>query len=333
MSDRHRIFGIELSPYSVKVRSYFRYKGIPHEWVVRSRDVMPEFQRLAKLPLVPLVLCPDGSVLQDSTPILETMEARHPEPALQPSDPVLAFVSALIEEYADEWGNKPMFHFRWTYEADQLSAAERIARETLGESATQAELTGMSQMIRGRMVPRLSFVGSSPTTLPVIEASFERQISILEQHLAGRPYLFGGRPALGDFGLFAQLYECSIDPTPGARMKARAPRVLGWIERMLDPRVSGDFEHWEALAPTLAPLLRDEVGAIFFPWTLANERALAAGEKQLRSSLDGREFVQEPQRYHAKSLAALRRRWAEASDHARLDPVLDAAACLAPLRG
>ena len=32
----HRIFGIELSPYSVKVRSYFRYKGIPHEWVVRS---------------------------------------------------------------------------------------------------------------------------------------------------------------------------------------------------------------------------------------------------------------------------------------------------------
>ena len=27
----YRIFGIELSPYSVKVRSYFRYKRIPHE--------------------------------------------------------------------------------------------------------------------------------------------------------------------------------------------------------------------------------------------------------------------------------------------------------------
>jgi len=33
MSDKDRIFGAELSPYSVKVRSYFRYKRIPHEWV------------------------------------------------------------------------------------------------------------------------------------------------------------------------------------------------------------------------------------------------------------------------------------------------------------
>ena len=27
MSDVYRIFGAEISPYSVKVRSYFRYKG------------------------------------------------------------------------------------------------------------------------------------------------------------------------------------------------------------------------------------------------------------------------------------------------------------------
>ena len=54
----YRIFGIELSPYSVKVRSYFRYKGIPHEWVVRHMGNMEEFQKFAKLPLVPLVITP-----------------------------------------------------------------------------------------------------------------------------------------------------------------------------------------------------------------------------------------------------------------------------------
>ena len=32
----YRIFGAEISPYSVKVRSYFRYKGIEHEWIVRD---------------------------------------------------------------------------------------------------------------------------------------------------------------------------------------------------------------------------------------------------------------------------------------------------------
>ena len=36
MSDVYRIYGSEMSPYSVKVRSYFRYKGIPHSWIPRN---------------------------------------------------------------------------------------------------------------------------------------------------------------------------------------------------------------------------------------------------------------------------------------------------------
>ncbi len=36
MPDNYRIFGAEMSPYSVKVRSYFRYKGIPHQWILRN---------------------------------------------------------------------------------------------------------------------------------------------------------------------------------------------------------------------------------------------------------------------------------------------------------
>ena len=35
----HRIFGSELSPYSVKVRSFFRYKNVAHEWILRSPAV------------------------------------------------------------------------------------------------------------------------------------------------------------------------------------------------------------------------------------------------------------------------------------------------------
>ena len=129
MSDRYRIFGSELSPYSIKVRAYFRYKQIPHEWVTRSRENMAEFQQHAKLPLIPLVLRPDGGAMQDSTPIIEKMEELFPKPSIHPENPALAFLSALIEEYGDEWGNKPMFHYRWTYEADQESAARRIAAD------------------------------------------------------------------------------------------------------------------------------------------------------------------------------------------------------------
>ena len=72
----YRIFGAEISPYSVKVRSYFRYKGIPHEWILRSAATQAESMKYAKLPLIPIVATPEDEGIQDSTPILEKMEAR-----------------------------------------------------------------------------------------------------------------------------------------------------------------------------------------------------------------------------------------------------------------
>jgi glutathione S-transferase len=327
----YRIFGSELSPYSVKVRSYFRYKGIPHEWVVRSASNMEEFRKHARLPLIPLVIAPDGAALQDSTPILEALEARFPEPSIHPAEPRAAFVSALLEEYADEWGNKPMFHYRWTYPADARSAAERIARENL-PGVAEEQVRATADAVCARMVPRLSFVGSSPATQPAIEASFQREARLLEAHLAARPYLFGAQPAFADFGVFAQLYECASDPTPGAFLRGETPRVAAWIERMLAPKSEGPFEPWSALEPTLLPLLRDEVAGCFLPWSDANARALAAGEAELELGLGGVRFRQQAQKYHARSLAALRARYAAAPEKSALDPLLERAGCLRWLR-
>jgi glutathione S-transferase len=327
MSSCYRIFGSELSPYSVKVRSYFRYKQIPHEWVIRSRDNMEEFQKYARLPLIPLVFTPDGAALQDSTPIIERMEQLYPEPSVHPKPLALGFLSALIEEYADEWGNKPMFHYRWTYEAGQNSAARRIARDN-APGATAAELEELARLITLRMVPRLSFVGSSETTQGQIERSYRRQLAVLEAHLAGRPYLFGARPALADFGLAPQLYQCSTDPTPSALLESEAPRVNAWIERMLDPKNEGEFESWDALESTLLPLLRDEVGEVFLPWSDANARALARSEPEFTLEIEGQPFTQNTQKYHAKSLAALRARYAALADKSELDPILKQVNCL-----
>jgi len=328
----YRIFGNELSPYSVKVRSYFRYKQIPHEWIVRNASNEEEFRKYAKLPLIPLVVTPDGQGLQDSTPILEHFEREHPEPSIHPANAALAFLSALIEEYGDEWGNKPMFHYRWFYEADQQSAGERLARSMM-PGLDEEQIAGGIEMVKGRMVPRLKFVGSSPETKDQIEASYTRQLAILDAHLAHRSFLFGSRPALGDFGLYAQLYQCLSDPTPGAIMRSRAPRAVRWIERMLDPAGTGDFESWSALQPTLAPLLSQEVAAIFFPWTIANAAALTAGQKEFSMTLDGKPYSQETQKYHAKSLAALRARYAAVDDKSRLDPILKETGCYQPLQG
>ncbi len=323
----YRIFGSELSPYSVKVRSFFRYKSLPHEWILRSPAVQAEFQKYAKLPLVPLVVTPEGEGVQDSTPILERFEVSAPEPSTVPADAALAFVSALLEEYGDEWGNKWMFHYRWRYQPDVWSTAERIALQMMGGQGTLAVAQARAAVAE-RMMGRLGFVGSNDGTQPLIEASFKRALALLDAHLAARPYLLGGRPAMADFGLWGQLYEAATDPTPGAIMRASAPHVMAWVQRMIAPKADGAFEAWPALAPTLMPLLRLEVGALFLPWSVANAAAIAAGDKTFDMTLGGTAWSQEPQKYHARSLTEIRRKYAAAKAAPGLEAILRESGCL-----
>ncbi|MEA2625834.1 MAG: hypothetical protein QOD06_1879 [Candidatus Binatota bacterium] len=332
MADAYRIFGAELSPYSVKVRSYLRYKRIPHEWIERSADTEAEFRKHAKIPLIPVVVTPDGEGLQDSTPIIESLESRFPEPSIQPDDPALAFLSALLEEFADEWGNKWMFHYRWAREVDRNSAAERLARMMM-PALEGAELARAAANVKERMVGRVWFVGSSPETAPEIERSFEDTIGILDRHLSSRPYCFGRRPALADFGLWGQIYNAWTDPTPGALVNERAPNVVAWVRRMLDPRAEDGFETWSALEPTLMPLLERQVAALFLPWSDANARAIAAGRDEVTVALAGRGWTQKPQKYHAKSLAAIRQKYGAVRDRSALDPILERAGCRSWLAG
>jgi len=332
MANVHRIFGIELSPYSVKVRSYFRYKGIPHEWVIRSGANQAEFQKYAKLPLVPMVVSPSGEAIQDSTPIIEHFERLHPEPSIHPQEPVAAFVSALLEEFGDEWGNKWMFHYRWARDVDQISAAGRIARASAPPQVSDEQIAALTESIRGRMTGRVWFVGSSAQTAPQIESSFKDALGILEAHLATRPYLFGARPAFADFGLWGQIYNAWTDPTPGAWIEGRAPNVLTWVQRMLFPRGLGEFEPWAQLAGTLTPLLETQVGRLFLPWSVANAAALDAGREEFSVELAGKTWTQKPQKYHAKSLAALRAKYALVTDRSALDPLLEKTGCLAALK-
>jgi glutathione S-transferase len=332
MADGYRIIGAEMSPYSVKVRSCFRYKAIPHQWVLRNAASNAEFEKFAKIPIIPLVVTPEGAGIQDSTPIIDAIEKVHPEPSIHPDDPVARFISALIEEFGDEWGNKWMFHYRWARDVDQISSAGRLARMR-GPDNSEETHTVFTDKVRARMVDRVWFVGSNAGNAPRIEAGFVDMLGLLESHLATRPYLFGGRPAFGDFGLWAQIYEMWTDPTAGALIGGGKPHVLDWVHRMLWPKAEGPFESWATLQPTMMPILSRQAGALFMPWSLANEKAIAGGQEEFSVTLGDHVWTQKPQKYHARSLGVLRARYAAVPDKAALDPVLEAAGCLAGLRG
>jgi glutathione S-transferase len=332
MADGYRILGAEMSPYSVKVRSYFRYKAIPHQWILRNADSQAEYEKHARMPIIPLVVTPEGKGIQDSTPIIDQLEKLYAEPSIHPDDPVTNFISALIEEFGDEWGNKWMFHYRWARDVDQISSAGRIARMR-APKASEQEQEAFVKLVRARMVDRVWFVGSNAVTAPQIEAGFLEMLGLLDNHLASRPYLFGGRPAFGDFGLWGQIYQMWRDPTAGALIEGGAPHVLDWVHRMLWPKAEGAFEGWSTLEPTLMQILTRQVGRQFMPWTCANEKALADAKEEFSVTLGDKVWSQKPQKYHARSLGMLRARYAAVADKAALDPVLEAAGCLAGLRG
>ncbi|MCV6614978.1 MAG: glutathione S-transferase family protein [Cellvibrionaceae bacterium] len=327
MAKHYRIFGAEMSPYSVKVRAYCRYKNLPHQWLIRNEHNQAEYQRHAKLPIIPLVLDEEDQALQDSTPIIETLEQAHPDTTIYPQNPALKFISQLLEEFADEWGNKWMFHYRWAREVDQIASSRRLAL-MMKPSASEEENNQMAEMVRQHMVGRVFFVGSNDNNAALIEGSFLEAIEQLNKHLAERPYLMGGRPSLADFGLWGQLYCTWTDPTTGALIEARTPHLMDWIQRMLWPRIEGEFESWEQLAPTLLEFLKQQVGAHFLPWSAANAAAINAGQEEFSVQLGDGNWQQKPQKYHAKSLLALRTKYQAVADKTELDNILGSADCL-----
>ncbi len=119
----YRIIGIESSPYAVKVRAVMRYRRLPYIWVARMPQFFAETAQIRPL-LMPVVQFPDGTYRTDSTPIISDLEQRHPGTrSIVPGTPGDAFLSALIEDMADEWLTKSLFHYRFSRARDAASGA------------------------------------------------------------------------------------------------------------------------------------------------------------------------------------------------------------------
>ena len=336
-----KIVGAPGSPYSRKLRAVLRYRRIPHHWVLRnSRDDrgIPE----VPVALIPVLVLPGEAgapptAAIDSTPLIRRLEEIYPERSVIPTDPALAFVDALIEDYADEWVTKAMFHYRWAFAADVSKAAALLPRWHRVD-VPDDRVSALSEMISERQIERLWVVGSNETTGPVIEASYRRLLELLDAHLAARPFVLGGRPGSADFGLFGQLTQLALfDPTPAALALELAPRVVAWVQVVED--LSGreaseaDWTPRDAVSETLRALLA-EVGRVYAPFLIANAEALERGAERVECTIDGRKWVQQPFPYQGKCLRALREGFAAlaADDREFVDALLAGTGCEALLR-
>ena len=327
-----RLVGGTGSPYTQKMLALLRYRRLPYAITWGQPEQVCDALGVEKPRpgLLPTFLFEEEDGLRavtDSTPIIRRLEEMVPSRSVLPEDPALAFIDYLIEDFADEWCTKYMFHYRWYPEVDADNAGTLLPLG-LDVSLPQAAHQQFKQYFTDRQVGRLYVVGSNDITAPVIDASYRRFLAAMEDHLANQPFMLGHRPAAGDFGFYGQLTQLvGFDPTSRAIAHEVSPRTVAWVDLMddqsgLDP-TEQDWVKLDDQPESLRGLLR-EIGRVYAPAQLANAAAVQAGDKTWEAEIDGARWTQQTFPYQAKCLMWTNERYRALvdTDRASVDSLL-----------
>ena len=342
MSKPIQLIGLPPSPYTRKMVSLLRYRRIPYSiiWGDPSAQLSARGIAKPKISLLPTFLLPDEAgdlqAVCDSTPIIRRLEAEVEGRSVIPTDPALAFIDYLLEDFADEWCTKYMFHYRWHQAVDADNAGTLLPLNQKVDMGVE-QLNQFKPYVTDRQVGRLHVVGSNGVTAPVIDASYRRLLAAMELHLEQQPYLLGKRPAASDFALYGQFTQLvGFDPTPRAIAHEISPRMVAWTGLMedqcgLDP-TDDDWVCVEDSGSGLRTILT-EVGRVYPTALIANAAALQAGEKTWEAQIDGCLWTQQTFSYQGKCLQWINERYQSltATDQLRVDSLLDGTGCEALL--
>ena len=324
------------SPYTRKMLALLRYRRLPYRYLVAGAPQLAQLP-VPKVELLPTFYWADAAgAMQahtDSSPLLRNFDAAFPDRQVRPANPVLALLDSLLEDYADEWLTKAMFHYRWHYRAD-IDRAGDILPRWRGITTSDTRAAELTQLFSRRQIDRLWVVGSNENTWALIEDSYLRLLGLMESHFRQYPFLLGHRPGASDFGFFGQLTQLThFDPTPMALALQTAPRVFAWVDLVEDlsgaePQADGWLDPGQP-PETLLALLR-EAARTYVPVMLANARALARGDAEVNCLVDGVAWRQQAFPYQGKCVRWLREERHALRDDQRqvVDRVLEQCACL-----
>lgn len=263
----YTLFGMPASLYTGKPRAYMRKQGVdfvehPMGSALFREEIVPKIGRF----IVPVLQTPDGALVQDGTDIIDYFE--HKGAARWSAYPTTAkqsVVALIFELFGGEGLLRPAMHYRWNFPAENLHFLRTEFGNFLAPERWRADKDAVFEFASGRMKQAMELFGVNAATIPAIEASYGEFLSLFDAHLETTPYLLGGRPSIGDYGLLAPLFaHLGRDPKPADLMRRTAPRVARWVERMNAPGLD-TAEYMEAppnwfggdeIPPTLVALLR-----------------------------------------------------------------------------
>ena len=284
------LYGMKISMFTGKLRSYLIKQGIAFEEVAPVSEhfqttILPQIGRR----IIPVIEMPDGTIVQDTTDIIDYLEDNgHAKSSVYPDDPLQKCLALILELFGDEGLVRPAMHYRWSFPAHTQNFITHGFTGWQGPDASDAA-RDKSQKTMAKFAGLLPALGVNAQTIPEIERSYAKLLDILEAHFAHNPYFFGGAPNIGDYGMMCSLYaHLGRDPVPAAMMKNRAPNLYRWTERMNAPH--GDYSDMPYYQPSddvpysLAPLFK-YIANYFLPELRMNIAVLDALPKGESGSL------------------------------------------------
>jgi len=235
---KYKFFSWSLSLYSGKARSYLIKQHIDFDDLSPASEyyentIRPAIGRW----IIPVMETPDGEFVQDGTDIIDWFESRGMArlPAY-PTTPCQLIASLILEFFGGEGMLRPAMHYRWNFDDDNLKFIAQQFGLFAMPHVPPAERHDMAVHAMGRMRKAALMFGVNEETAPQIEAAYMEMLTEFEAHFAAHPYLLGGAPSIGDYGLFASLFaHLGRDPHPMRLMQNHAPALFRWTERMRNP--------------------------------------------------------------------------------------------------
>ncbi len=199
-SDPFIVHGLRVSYFTRKVTGYLDHAGLA--WGLQpSLGANMAAMEAGWNGGIPVVEAPDGTLMWDSTSVILHLDTRFPERSVRPSDPVLAFLDALLDDFSDEWFYRHAVGSRWLFEENRVSGSLDIAREGRYELGTPFDLT--REFVTGAMTACLPRLGTTPDNIDAwIADSLQPWQRVFGAHVAEHGFLLGRRPSLADFAFF-----------------------------------------------------------------------------------------------------------------------------------
>lgn len=259
METPYKLYGMELSLYTGKVRSYLRYKKIPFEEVLATRDIYKSvIVPNVGYPIVPVISTPEGEFVQDTTDIIDFLENRFKDRSVYPTAPKQHLAALLMELLADEWLVIPAMHYRWNFPDYNQAYLEKEFGGNSKPDISEQQQREQGQRTGAMFKGSVPFLGATPNMYAAIESWYEEMLEQLNSHFSKHRFLLGDRPTMADFGFMGPMYaHLGRDPYPMLLMQARAPHVYQWVSRMrlLDELSFGELLPNDEITPEVEAIL------------------------------------------------------------------------------